>query len=151
MATPKKPTPKVKITGSASGRVATGTKSVTRGASMAQSPKLVDRKPAVKKPVVPAKPKLESKTISRKIGEAYTASKKANKRVENDKWPGAYQEQRNKSAIKAKNVRKALDVGKTAMRAKIIDARMTKDFAKNFPGLKDEAKAAKAMAKAKKK
>ena len=151
MATPKKPTPKVKITGSASGRVATGTKSVTRGASMAQSPKIVDRKPAVKKPVVPAKPKLESKTISRKIGEAYTASKKANKRVENDKWAGAYQEQRNKSAIKAKNVRKALDVGKTAMRAKIIDARMTKDFAKNFPGLKDEAKAAKAMAKAKKK
>ena len=116
-----------------------------------QTSKTVDRKPVAKKPVVPAKPKLESKTISRKIGEAYTASKKANKRVENDKWAGAYQEQRNKSEIKAKNVRKALDVGKTAMRAKIIDARMTKDFAKNFPGLKDEAKAAKAMAKAKKK
>jgi hypothetical protein len=49
MATPKKPTPKVKITGSASGRAATGTKSVIRGASMAQSPKIVDRKPVAKK------------------------------------------------------------------------------------------------------
>jgi hypothetical protein len=116
-----------------------------------QTSKTVDRKPVAKKSVVPAKPKLESKTISRKIGEAYTASKKANKRVESDKWAGAYQEQRNKSEIKAKNVRKALDAGKTAMRGKIIEARMTKDFAKNFSGLKDEAKAAKAMAKAKKK
>ena len=49
MATPKKPTPKVKITGSASGRAATGTKSVIRGGSMAQSPKIVDRKPVAKK------------------------------------------------------------------------------------------------------
>jgi hypothetical protein len=48
MATPKKPTPKVKITGSASGRAATGTKSVTRGASMAQNAKIVDRKSAAK-------------------------------------------------------------------------------------------------------
>jgi hypothetical protein len=53
MATPKKPTPKVKITGSASGRAATGTKSVTRGGSMAQSPKIVEKKSTPK-----AKPKL---------------------------------------------------------------------------------------------
>jgi hypothetical protein len=49
MATPKKPTPKVKITGKvAPSRPATGTKSVTRGASMAQSPKIVDTKPKKK-------------------------------------------------------------------------------------------------------
>ena len=56
MATPKKPTPKVKITGSASGRAATGTKSVIRGGSMAQSPKIVEKKPTPK-----ATPKVKPK------------------------------------------------------------------------------------------
>ena len=58
MATPKKPTPKVKITGSASssGGRAANTPSVTRGGSIAQSPKITGGKVAPKKPA-PLKPK----------------------------------------------------------------------------------------------
>ena len=56
MATPKKSTSKVKITGSASARPA-ATKSVTRGGSMAQNPKIVEKKPTPKA-TPKAKPKL---------------------------------------------------------------------------------------------
>ena len=94
-----------------------------------------------KKKSVPANSKAGFKTVERKIGEALTASKKATQRVKADKWPGAYSDEKNKSAIKAKNARKATDAGKTAMRAKIIEARITK----NVPKLKDEAATARAM------
>ncbi len=72
MATPKKPTPKVKITGKAStsGGRAAGTKSITRGGSIAQSPKVVDIKP--KKPATkPSAPKPSKSPMPKKLtGEA---------------------------------------------------------------------------------
>jgi len=90
MATPKKPTPKVKITGSASARPAAtsgrpaGTKSVTRGASMAQSPKIVDSKPAAKKAKTTVyKPKQASpgqqvaKAAGKVIGRAKSVAREA--------------------------------------------------------------------------
>ncbi len=87
------------------------------------------------------------KSIDLKIEEAKKAAKKANKVVANDKWAGAYQEQRNKNvpAIKAKNIRKALDLGKTAMRAKNIERKRALPVPAQ---LKDERAAAQAMAKA---
>jgi hypothetical protein len=96
---------------------------------------------SAKKPAVPANSKAGFKPVERKIGEALTASKKANQRVKADKWAGAYSDVKNPSAVKAKNARKAIDTGKTAMRAKIIEARITK----KVPKLKDEAATARAM------
>ena len=83
MATPKKPTPKVKITGKvAPSRPATGTKSVTRGGSMAQSPKIVDRKPAAKKakttvykPKQPSLASQASKAAGKIVGRAKTVAR----------------------------------------------------------------------------
>ena len=98
-----------------------------------------------KKKSVPANSKAGFKPVERKIGEALTASKKAAQKVKADKWAGAYSDVKNPSAVKAKNVRKAIDTGKTAMRAKIIEARITKGRPK-FP---DEAAVAKAMKAAK--
>jgi hypothetical protein len=94
-----------------------------------------------------AKKKAAGKSIDLKIEEAKKAAKKANKRVAADKWAGAYSDERNPSAIKAKNVRKALDAGKTAMRAKNIERKRALPVP---PQLKDERAAAQAMAKAKK-
>lgn len=99
---------------------------------------------AAKKKVASNSPK-GAKTTAEKIKTALTASNKANKRVAADKWAGAYSDEKNPSAIKAKNVRKALDTGKTAMRAKNIESRRNKPLNITF---KDEREMAKAMAKA---
>ena len=90
---------------------------------------------------------LAGKSIDLKIEEAKKAAKKANKVVANDNSPGSYQEQRNKNvpAIKAKNVRKALDLGKTAMRAKNAERKRALPVPAQ---LRDERATAQAMAKA---
>ena len=105
MATPKKPTPKVKITGSASGRAATGTKSVTRGASMAQSPKVVEKKPSVLRAKV-------AKVVT-KARDAQEYSTRTNKVVKAQ--PASAENQR----LRDVGNRRALDAGRTATRGKI--------------------------------
>jgi hypothetical protein len=111
MATPKKPTPKAKprvvISGSvsSSGGGATGTKSVTRGASMVQSPKIVEKKPSVlrakvKKAVTKARDAQEYSTRTSKVIKTQPASAE-NKR------------------LRDVGNRRALDAGRTATRGKI--------------------------------
>lgn len=70
-------------------------------------------------------PSTKSKPPLTKEGKIIAASQKATRRVANDKWSGAYAEYTTaeKNAIKAKNVRKAIDLGKTAGRAKNIIAK----------------------------
>ena len=65
-------------------------------------------------------------TTAQKAAKAIAASNKANQRVANDSWAGAYSDTKNPSATKAKNVKKALDLGKTAMRARNISSRTAK-------------------------
>jgi hypothetical protein len=127
MATPKKPTPKVKITGSVSSRPATGTKSVTRGASMAQSPKIVDRKPAAKvtkaaKGPTIAGPAPKISILKGKVDRAIIAKKGASgnlmlvkeaKKLGNLQGPGSAA-RRLKQAVQSD-----LEAGKTAARGKI--------------------------------
>jgi len=111
MATPKKATPaskpRVVISGSvsSSGGRATGTKSVTRGASMAQSPKIVEKKPSVLrakvvKAVTKARDAQEYSTRTNKVVKAQPASAE-NKR------------------LRDVGNRRALDAGRTATRGKI--------------------------------
>jgi hypothetical protein len=88
MATPKKPTPKVKITGKAStsGGRAANTPSVTRGGSMAQSPK-VSKSPMPKKLTGEAAARQYQKEISPKgMASASAAQSKALDK----KYPGLY-------------------------------------------------------------
>ena len=127
MATPKKPTPKVKITGSVSARPATGTKSVTRGASMAQSPKIVDRKSAAKvtkaaKGPTIAGPAPKISILKGKVDRAIIAKKGASgnlmlvkeaKKLGNLQGPGSAA-RRLKQAVQSD-----LEAGKTAARGKI--------------------------------
>jgi hypothetical protein len=128
MATPlKKPAPKVKITGSASGRAATGTKSVTRGASMAQSPKIVDSKPAAKVTKVAKGPTIAGPApkisiLKGKVDRAIIAKKGASgnlmlvkeaKKLGNLQGPGSAA-RRLKQAVQSD-----LEAGKTAARGKI--------------------------------
>ncbi len=127
MATPKKPAPKVKITGSVSARPATGTKSVTRGASMAQSPKIVDSKPAAKvtkaaKGPTIAGPAPKISILKGKVDRAIIAKKGASgnlmltqeaRKLGNLQGPG-------NAARKVKIAnRQDLDRGRTAARGKI--------------------------------
>jgi hypothetical protein len=76
----------------------------------------------------------KSKPPLSKEGKAIAASQKATRRVANDKWSPAYAEYTTaeKNAIKAKNVRKAIDLGKTAGRAKNIIAKNKKAAAKKM-------------------
>jgi hypothetical protein len=127
MATPKKPTPKVKITGSVSARPATGTKSVTRGGSMAQSPKIVDRKSAAKvtkaaKGPTIAGPAPKISILKGKVDRAIIAKKGASgnlmlvkeaKKLGNLQGPGSAA-RRLKQAVQSD-----LEAGKTAARGKI--------------------------------
>ena len=127
MATPKKPTPKVKITGSVSARPATGTKSVTRGGSMAQSPKIVDRKSAAKVtkaakgPTIagPApkisilKGKVDRANIAKKVASGNLMLVKEAKKLGNLQGPGSAA-RRLKQAVQSD-----LEAGKTAARGKI--------------------------------
>ena len=133
MATPKKPTPKVKITGSVSARPAAtsgrpaGTKSVTRGASMAQNAKIVDRKPtakvtkAAKGPTI-AGPAPKISILKGKVDRAIIAKKGASgnlmlvkeaKKLGNLQGPGSAA-RRLKQAVQSD-----LEAGKTAARGKI--------------------------------
>ena len=100
MATPKKPTPKVKITGSASssGGRAAGTKSITRGGSIAQSPKVIDikpKKPAPKPSKSPMPKKLTGEAAARQYQKEISpkgmaSASAAQSKALDKKYPGLY-------------------------------------------------------------
>ena len=88
MATPKKPTPKVKITGKAStsGGRAANTPSITNRGSIAQSPK-VSKSPMSKKVTGEAAAKQLQKEISPK---GMASAKAAQSKALDKKYPGLY-------------------------------------------------------------
>ena len=108
MATPKKPTPKVKITGKAStsGGRAANTPSITNRGSIAQSPKVISNKPkvSVSKPSLKSPSKASKSPMPKKAtGEAaarqyqkeispkgMASAKAAQSKALDKKYPGLY-------------------------------------------------------------
>ena len=88
MATPKKPTPKVKITGKAStsGGRAANTPSITRRGSISQSPK-ISKSPMPKRITGEAAAKQLQKEISPK---GMASAKAAQSKALDKKYPGLY-------------------------------------------------------------
>lgn len=78
--------------------------------------------------------KVNKPTTKQKIETAQIRKGLADARVKNDKWLGAYAEYTGpqERAIKAKNVRKAVDASKTAGRAKNVEMKLKKAAAKKM-------------------